>query len=140
MYEAFGIVLGESMSIDIDRLTKLQKALKERKRTPVEVLTTVLRLLDFKEAEIKLYSTLLKKEMMMDEIVQNLNASERSARTHIKVLYEKGFVKRKVVIGDRLKYTYSSISPETAWRIVKKEVNSVLKQVDKILKNVSVFF
>ena len=125
------------MGISVDRLARLQKILKEGKRTPTEVLSTVLKFLDFKEAEIKLYNILLKKEMAMDEIVKKLNASERSARAHIKTLYEKGFVKRRVIVGDRLKYAYSSVSPETAWKLVKKGVNSALKQVDKILRNVS---
>ncbi len=125
--------------MSIDRLARLEKVLKEKKRAPTEVLSTVLKFLDFKDAEIRLYKILLKREMMMDEIVQNLNASERSAREHIKTLYKKGFVKRKVVIGERLKYAYYSVSPETAWKIVKRGVNNALKDVDKILKNVSVF-
>jgi predicted DNA-binding transcriptional regulator len=126
------------MGINVDLLTKLQKALKERKKTPAEVLSTVLKILDFKEAEIKLYNILLKKELTMEEIVQALNASERSARRHIKTLCEKGFVKRNVVMGDRLKYTYASVSPKIAWKIVKKEANGALKRIDEILKNVSI--
>lgn len=127
------------MSINIDRLAKFQKALGERKRTPTETIGLVLKILDFKETEIRLYDILLKKEMIMDEIVQTLDTSERSARSHIKTLYEKGFVKKRAVIGDRLKYAYSSVSPEIAWRILKNDINRTLNQVNKVLKNVHTF-
>jgi len=127
------------MDINIDRLEKLQKILKERKRKPIELLNTVLKLLDFKKVEIKLYNTLLKKEMKMNELVQRLNISERSIRTHIKTLYKKGFIKRKALMGDRLKYVYSSVTPKIAWKIVKKRVNETLNQVDKIFQKISVF-
>lgn len=126
--------------VTADRLTKIQEILNKGKRTPVQVFSTVLRFIDFKEAEIKIYNLLLKKDMEMGEIVQNLNASERSARGHIKTLYEKGFVKRRVVVGNRLKYAYSSVSPEIAWRIIRGSVNRTLNQVDKILKNANVSF
>ncbi len=139
-YEMVEGIEEEKQMADADRLTKLQEILKKGKRTPVEVFTTVLRFLDFKEAEIRIYKLLLKKEMGVSEIVQNLNASERSARAHIKTLYEKGFVKRRVVIGNRLKYAYSSVSPEIAWQIVRGGVNKTLNRVDTILKNANVFF
>lgn len=125
------------MGINVNLLAKLQKALKKRKKTPAEVLSMILKILDFKETEIRLYNILLKKELTMEEIVQTLNVSERSAREHIKMLCEKGFVKRNVVMGNRLKYTYASASPKIAWKIVKKETNGALKRVDEILKKVS---
>ncbi len=127
------------MYISVDRLEKLQKILKERKRKPIELLNTVLKLLDFKKVEIKLYNTLLKKEMKMNELVQRLNISERSIRTHIKTLYKKGFIKRKALMGNRLKYIYSSVTPKIAWKIVKKRVNETFNQMDKIFQKISVF-
>jgi predicted DNA-binding transcriptional regulator len=127
------------MDISVDRLEKLQKILKERKRKPIELLNAVLKLLDFKKVEIKLYNALLKKQMKMNELVQRLNMSERSIRTHIKTLYKKGFIKRKALMGNRLKYVYSSVTPKIAWKIVKKRVNETLNQVDKIFQKISVF-
>jgi len=126
------------MNISVDKLEKLQVILKEKKRKPVELLNMVLKFLDFKKTEIKLYDSLLKKEMEMNEIVQCLNMSERSIRTHIKNLYKKGFIKRKVLMKGRLKYVYSSVAPEIAWKIVKKRVNETLNQMDKVFQKLSV--
>ncbi len=128
------------MNLNIDKLEELQRILKERKIHPIELLNTFFELLDFKETEIKVYNCLLKREMLVSEIIVALGVSERSIRSHLKKLYEKGFVNRKVIVSDRLKYAYFSVSPKTAWKIVKKNINDILKQVDSVFKISPVFF
>jgi len=114
----------------MDRLTRIQKILKEKGKKPMELINIVLKFIDFKEAEIRLYNLLLDKEMTIAEIVRELKISERSVREHISKLYKKGFVNRKIVAENRLKYVYSSISPEIAWQMIKKNINAIINQID----------
>jgi len=76
--------------------------------------------------------------LTINDIERKLGISERGIREHIKNLVEKGFIKRKVMEGDRLKYAYSAIPIKEGWNKVKYEIEGIVEEIDKVfskLKN-----
>jgi len=120
------------MKLKVDILTELKKNIKRKKSKPLNLLNSVFNSLNFRAIEIKLYNLLLKKSLNIDEIKKGMNVSERTIRNYIKRLLEKGFIKRKVLEGKRLKYVYSAVPIEQGWNKVRNEIEEIVKELDKV--------
>jgi len=121
------------MPVHVDKITKIKEMMKRGKRPP-ELLNTILKFLDFKNVEIELYNLLLKGSMTITQIEKELKVSERTVREYMKSLLEKEFIVRKVEAGKRLKYVYSALPPEEAWKKMKKEINKIMKEMSRIFE------
>ena len=117
------------MSMHIDKITKIREVMEENGKNSLELLNTILRFLDFKKVEIILYNLLLERSLPISQIKRELNVSERTIREYVKRLLEKGFIARSVETGKRLKYIYSSISPEEAWKKMKDEIEEIVEKI-----------
>ena len=82
-------------------IADIEKILKEGK-DPVEVLNVILRFLNFKPTEIKIYNILLKSSLTIKQIEKQLNLSERTIRKYIKRLEQEGFINKRVKQGKGL--------------------------------------
>ena len=119
------------MALKVDTLKRLRDIVK-RKRRSSDLLNAVFELLNFKDVEIKLYNLLLKKPLTVNEIEQKLDISDRTIREYIKGLLERGFITREVLKEKRLKYVYSAIPIKEGWNRVRKELEEVIKEIDKV--------
>ncbi len=100
------------------------KALKEN---PAEALDIFLKFINFKE--MKIYKLLLKKSLTINQIKEHIKVSERTIRKHIKNLYEKCFIKRRVEKGKRLRYRYKAISLIDTWKIIEEKIRKMIYEI-----------
>jgi predicted transcriptional regulator len=116
----------------------IEKTLKEGKN-PMELLNTILRMLDFERIEIRIYNLLLNSPLTVKQLEKQLNLSERTIRKYIKRLDLEGFITKKVEQGKRLKYVYTAIPVPDAWSNVKGKIQQILDAISKVLEK-DVFF
>lgn len=116
-----------------DYVKELDAALKEGKK-PIELLTMVLGFLNFTHLEVKMYNLLQQTPLTTKQIEKKLGISERTVRKYTKILYKKGFIVRRVVEGERLKYVYEAIPIKRAWMKVKGEIEKILDEVTNVLE------
>jgi len=120
-------------------IADIEKILKGRKK-PIELLNVILSFLNFKPIEIKIYNTLLKSSLTIKQIEKQLNLSERTIRKYIKRLEQEGFINKKVKQGKRLKYIYSAVPIQEAWKNVRNKIQKILEEITKTLERKSMFF
>ena len=120
-------------------IADIEKILKEGK-DPVEVLNVILRFLNFKPTEIKIYNILLKSSLTIKQIEKQLNLSERTIRKYIKRLEQEGFINKRVKQGKRLKYIYNAVPIQEAWKNVKNKIQKNLEEITKTLEMKAMFF
>ena len=111
----------------------IEKALNQRKK-PIELLNIILRFLNFKSVEIRIYNLLLKTSLNIKQLEQQLNISERTIRKYIKRLDEEGFIIKKVEQGKRLKYVYMAVPIQETWEKVKDKIEKILSDITKVLE------
>ena len=117
----------------------IEKILKEGK-DPAEVLNVILRFLNFKPTEIKIYNILLKSSLTIKQIEKQLNLSERTIRKYIKRLEQEGFINKRVKQGKRLKYIYNAVPIQEVWKNAKNEIQKILDEITKTLEGKDVTF
>jgi len=117
----------------------IEKILKEGK-DPAEVLNVILRFLNFKPTEIKIYNILLKSSLTIKQIEKQLNLSERTIRKYIKRLEQEGFINKRVKQGKRLKYIYNAVPIQEVWKNAKNEIQKILDEITKTLERKDVVF
>ncbi|RKY69005.1 MAG: hypothetical protein DRQ24_11160 [Candidatus Latescibacterota bacterium] len=117
----------------------IEKILKEGK-DPAEVLNVILRFLNFKPTEIKIYNILLKSSLTIKQIEKQLNLSERTIRKYIKRLEQEGFINKRVKQGKRLKYIYNAVPIQEVWKNAKNEIQKILDEITKTLERKDVAF
>lgn len=117
----------------------IEKTLKEGK-DPAEVLSVILRFLNFKPTEIKIYNILLKSSLTIKQIEKQLNLSERTIRKYIKRLEQEGFINKRVKQGKRLKYIYNAVPIQEVWKNAKNEIQKILDEITKTLERKDVVF
>ena len=122
-----------------DYLEDIEKALKKGKK-PTEILNIILDFLNFKSVEIKIYNLLLKTSLGVREMERHLHVSERTIRKYIKRLHQEGFITRKVEEGKRLRYLYSSVPIQEAWKKVEERIQEILSDISKALQTRSMLF
>ena len=120
------------MTLKVDILTELKKTIKNKRDKPLNLLNSVFILLNFKDVEIRIYNLLLKKFLTIDEIKKRMDVSERTIRSYIKGLLVKGFIKREVIEGKRLKYVYSAVPIKQGWNKVKDEIKEIINELDEV--------
>jgi len=122
-----------------NRIADIEKILKEGK-DPAEVLSVILRFLNFKPTEIKIYNILLKSSLTIKQIEKQLNLSERTIRKYIKRLEQEGFINKRVKQGKRLKYIYNAVPIQEVWKNAKNEIQKILDEITKTLERKDVAF
>lgn len=122
-----------------NRIADIEKILKEGK-DPAEVLSVILRFLNFKPTEIKIYNILLKSSLTIKQIEKQLNLSERTIRKYIKRLEQEGFINKRVKQGKRLKYIYNAVPIQEVWKNAKNEIQKILDEITKTLERKDVVF
>ena len=125
------------MSIHVDVITRIKKIIKERGDKPLELLNPIFEFLGFKRVEIQIYNLLLEKSLTISQIRKELKVSERTIREYMKRLLEKGVVVRTVRIEKRLKYVYSALSPEKAWKMMKEEIQKTVEEISETLERIA---
>jgi len=114
-------------------IADLEKLLEEGKK-PIELLSAALGFLNFKPVEIKIYNLLLNSSLTIKQIEGRLNLSERTIRKYIQGLDQKGFIIKKVEQGKRLKYVYTAVPIQEAWKKVKGKMQEILDEVTRVLE------
>ncbi len=114
-------------------IADMEKALKEGKK-PIELLNVILGFLNFKPIEIKIYNLLLNSSLTIKQIQNLLNLSERTIRKYIRRLDQEGFIIKKVEEGKRLKYVYTAVPVQEAWKKVKGKIQEILDEATRVLK------
>ena len=111
------------------RLVNLNEILKKadkRYNTYKDRLVFIISALCLDRKEGEMYRILLRGRLRIDELQKRLKVSERTVRRYIKIMFDEGFIKRKVIEGRRLAYEYASVSPAEVWKNLK---NDVMKNV-----------
>jgi len=120
-------------------IVDMEKALKEG-RKPIELLNVILGFLNFKPVEIKIYNLLLNSSLTIKQIQNLLNLSERTIRKYIQRLDQEGFIIKTVEEGKRLKYVYTAVPAQEAWKKVKRKIQEVLDEITRVLEIKAVLF
>ena len=114
-------------------IADIEKALTEGKK-PKELLTVILGFLNFKPIEIKIYDLLLNSSLTIKQIQNLLDLSERTIRKYIRRLDQEGFIIKRVEEGKRLKYVYSAVPVQEAWKKVKGKTQEALDEITRVLE------
>jgi len=114
-------------------IADIEKALTEGKK-PKELLTVILGFLNFKPIEIKIYDLLLNSSLTIKQIQNLLDLSERTIRKYIRRLDQEGFIIKRVKEGKRLKYVYSAVPVQEAWKKVKGKIQGALDEITRVLE------
>jgi len=114
-------------------IADIEKALTEGKK-PKELLTVILGFLNFKPIEIKIYDLLLNSSLTIKQIQNLLDLSERTIRKYIRRLDQEGFIIKRVKEGKRLKYVYSAVPVQEAWKKVKGKIQEALDEITRVLE------
>jgi len=114
-------------------IADIEKLLEEGKK-PIELLSAILSFLNFKPVEIKIYNLLLNSSLTIKQIEDRLNLSERTIRKYIRGLDQRGFIIKKVEQGKRLKYVYTAVPIQEAWKKVKGKMQEILDAVTRALE------
>ncbi|RJS86438.1 HTH domain-containing protein [Methanophagales archaeon] len=120
-------------------IADIEKALKEG-RNPIELLNVILGFLNFKPVEIKIYNLLLNSSLTIKQIQNLLNLSERTIRKYILRLDQEGFIIKTVEEGKRLKYVYTAVPIQEAWKKVKGKIEEILDEITRVLEIKAVLF
>ncbi len=120
-------------------IADIEKALKEG-RKPIELLNVILGFLNFKPIEIKIYNLLLNSSLTIKQIQNLLNLSERTIRKYIQRLDQEGFIIKTVEEGKRLKYVYTAVPVQEAWKKVKGKIQEILDEITRVLEIKAVLF
>lgn len=120
-------------------IADIEKALKEG-RKPIELLNVILGFLNFKPVEIKIYNLLLTSSLTIKQIQNLLNLSERTIRKYIQRLDQEGFIIKTVEEGKRLKYVYTAVPVQDAWKKVKVKIQEILDEITRFLQMNAVLF
>ncbi|RZN37228.1 MAG: HTH domain-containing protein [Methanophagales archaeon ANME-1-THS] len=120
-------------------IADIEKALKEG-RKPIELLNVSLGFLNFKPIEIKIYNLLLNSSLTIKQIENLLNLSERTIRKYIQRLDQEGFIIKRVEEGKRLKYVYTAVPVQEAWRRVKGKIQEILDEITRVLELKAILF
>ena len=116
-----------------DYIGDIEKALTEEKK-PAELLNVILGFLNFKPVEIKIYNLLLTSSLTIKQIQNLLNLSERTIRKYILRLDQEGFIIKRVEAGKRLKYVYTAVPVQEAWKRVKGKIREILDEITRVLE------
>jgi predicted transcriptional regulator len=116
-----------------DYIGDIEKALTEEKK-PAELLNVILGFLNFKPVEIKIYNLLLTSSLTIKQIQNLLHLSERTIRKYILRLDQEGFIIKRVEAGKRLKYVYTAVPIQEAWKKVKGKIQEILDEITKVLE------
>ena len=65
---------------------------------------------------------------------------ERTIRKYILRLDQEGFIIKKVEEGKRLKYVYTAVPIQEAWKKVKGKIPEILDEITRVLEIKAVFF
>lgn len=114
-------------------IVDIEKALKEGKK-PKELLNVILGFLNFKPIEIKIYDLLLNSSLTIKQIQNLLDLSERTIRKYIRRLDQEGFIIKRVEEGKRLKYVYTAVPVQEAWKKVKGKIQGALDEITRVLE------
>ena len=114
-------------------IVDIEKMLKTRKK-PIGLLNVILDFLNFKPIEIRIYNLLLKSSLTIKQIEKQLNLSERTIRKYIKRLEQERFIVKKVEENKRLKYVYSAVPIQKAWKKMKNKIRKILKEITETLE------
>ena len=120
-------------------IADIEKALKEG-RNPIELLNVISGFLNFKPVEIKIYNLLLNSSLTIKQIQNLLNLSERTIRKYILRLDQEGFIIKTVEEGKRLKYVYTAVPIQEAWKKVKGKIEEILDEITRVLEIKAVLF
>ena len=106
----------------------------------MELLNVILGFLNFKPIEIKIYNLLLTSSLTIKQIQNLLNLSERTIRKYILRLDQEGFIIKRVEAGKRLKYVYTAVPVQEAWKKVKGKIQEILDEITRVLEIKAVLF
>jgi len=120
-------------------IADIEKALKEGNK-PMELLNVILGFLNFKPIEIKIYNLLLTSSLTIKQIQNLLHLSERTIRKYILRLDQEGFITKTVEEGKRLKYVYTAVPIQEAWKKVKGKIQEILDEITRVLEIKAVQF
>lgn len=120
-------------------IADIEKSLEEGKK-PIELLSAILSFLNFKPIEIKIYDLLLNSSLTIKQIEDRINLSERTIRKYIRGLDQKGFIIKRVEQGKRLKYVYTAVPIQEAWKKVKGKIQEIIEEITRVLEIKAVLF
>ncbi len=106
----------------------------------MELLNVILGFLNFKPVEIKIYNLLLTSSLTIKQIQNLLHLSERTIRKYILRLDQEGFIIKRVEAGKRLKYVYTAVPVQEAWKKVKGKIQEILDEITRVLEIKAVLF
>ena len=101
----------------------------------VKVATKILNLP--KTAANLLHVIAKEKGLFISDIIRKMKMSERCVRHHLKILSEKGLLKRTVEItrNKRLSYRYSLAKIKGIEQVLKSEVSRKIKEINYAITN-----
>ena len=102
--------------------------------------TPYLGFLNLKPIEIKIYNLLLTSSLTIKQIQNLLNLSERTIRKYIQRLDQEGFIIKKVEAGKRLKYVYTAVPIQEAWKKVEGKIQKILDEITRVLEIKAILF
>jgi len=88
------------------------------------VLINLAKFLSFNPSELRLYQKISEKPMTISQIKKNMDFSERMIRTYLKDLTKRGFIKRRIIESDRLKYVYYASPEDSIIDVIKKRIEA----------------
>jgi predicted transcriptional regulator len=59
---------------------------------------------------------------------------ERTIRKYIQRLDQEGFIIKKVEAGKRLKYVYTAVPIQEAWKKVKGKIQEIIDEITRVLE------
>jgi predicted DNA-binding transcriptional regulator len=83
-----------------------------------------------------IYEILEKRPMTIKQLQKTTRVSERMLRTYLDDMIRRGFVKKKVVEGNRLKYVYKATEPQTILDHIKTKVTEIEKETKRAKKEI----
>ena len=60
-----------------------------------------------------------------------------TVRKYVKILYQKGFIVRRIVEEKRLKYVYEAIPIRKTWAKLKRDIGRIMTEIGKTLRTIT---
>lgn len=104
------------------------------------ILRIVISNLQITKTDIEILKLLISKKggLLISDIIQNISRSERNIRKRLKMLINKGILKRKIEVLDnkRLAYRYTIESEKRIIEIIINQLNWKIENLNNLLPNI----
>jgi len=122
----------QTMGRGSDKFSELEEEM-QGDVDPDKMLRLLFKLINFKQANVDIYFLLHRSEkpLTVNEVCSELEYSERTIRTYLGVLADKGYIKKFPTIRDRPCFAYKAITPREVWELMLEEMRNIKRQAVK---------